>query len=460
MIWEFLRPFFDYGRTKLIDTGAFTRKNKRFTMEKSSRLSGFYKYTLAERIQLVKTWASLDENVDTVLNGQLGMTASLADNMVENVIGVYGLPLGVATNFRINQQDYLIPMVIEEPSVVAACSFAAKLVRDGGGFTTSSTEALMIGQIQVLDIDNAEIAAQKILAAKDELLKQVNDPDLTIVKLGGGARDIEVRVFHETAIGEMVVVHLIYDTQDAMGANVINTACETLAPTIENLTNGRVNLRILSNLSDRRLATAECLIPANSLATEDYDGSLVVQNIVEAAVFAEVDPYRATTHNKGIMNGIDAVLIATGNDWRAIEAGSHAYAAKNGQYTSMTKWWADDNGDLRGKLTLPMAIGIVGGATKVHPTAKIALQILGVESARKLSEVVVAVGLAQNLAAIRALATEGIQSGHMSLHARQLALAAGASGEMVNRIAQMMIKENNIRLERAKILANELAIQQ
>lgn len=425
-------------------------------MEKSSRISGFFKYSMNERIDMVKQWADLDENASSILNGQMGMTASLADHMIENVIGLYGLPLGVATNFQINQKDYLIPMVIEEPSVVAACSFAAKLARDGGGFITSSTESLMIGQIQVLDINDVEIATEQILAAKDELLAQVNDPNLTIVKLGGGANDIEVRTFPDTSIGNMVVVHLIYDTRDAMGANVINTACEMLAPQIEALTGGRVNLRILSNLSDRRLASAECIIPTQSLSTENYDGSIVVQNIVEAGVFAEVDPYRATTHNKGIMNGIDAVLIATGNDWRAVEAGAHAYAAKNGHYTSMTKWWTDENGNLRGKLTLPMAVGIVGGATKVHPTAKIALQILGIESAQELSEVVVAVGLAQNLAAIRALATDGIQLGHMSLHARQLALAAGAEGETINQIAETMIAEGNIRLERAKLLVHEI----
>jgi hydroxymethylglutaryl-CoA reductase len=426
-------------------------------MGKSSRLSGFYKYSLTQRVKLVCEWAGLGDVANLILDGQNGMTTILADNMIENVIGVYGLPLGIATNFQINQQDYLIPMVIEEPSVVAACSFAAKLVRDGGGFTTSSTEPLMIGQIQVLDVDDIDVAAKQILATKDDLLAHINDPNLTIAKLGGGARDIEVRLFPETSIGGMIVVHLIYDTRDAMGANVINTACEALAPHIEALTGGRVNLRILSNLSDHRLATAECLIPSTSLTTDEYDGSLVVQNIVEAAVFAEVDPYRAATHNKGIMNGIDAVLIATGNDWRAVESGAHAYTARNGQYTSMTKWWADGNGNLRGKLTLPMAIGTVGGATKVHPTAKITLQILGLKSARELSEVVVAVGLAQNLAAIRALATDGIQLGHMALHARQLALAAGAGGELVNRIAQTMIEENNIRLDRAKTLANELA---
>lgn len=416
----------------------------------SSRIAGFYRWSLAERQTFVQEWASLHNPIPQ------GLDPDLANQMIENVVSVYGLPFGIATNFQINGRDYLIPMVIEEPSVVAACSFAAKLVREGGGFQTTSDEPLMIGQIQVLDIDDLERAIAQIHAAEADLLAQANDPDLTIVKMGGGAKALELRPFPDTAIGPMLVIHILYDTRDAMGANAINTACESLAPTIEALTDGRVNLRILSNLSDRRTATAICKIPPAAFATEGMTGAEVVQSIIEAAVFAEVDPYRAVTHNKGVMNGIDAVLMATGNDWRAVEAGAHAYSIHDAHYTSMTRWWADEAGNLNGRLQLPMAVGIVGGATKVHPLAQTALQILGVQSARELSEVVVAVGLAQNLAAIRALATEGIQAGHMSLHARQLAIAAGAVGEMVGQVVEMMLMEGQIRLERAKAIIEQL----
>ena len=424
--------------------------------QRSSRIAGFYKRSLAERIAILTQWADLTQVEQTILLGMAGLTADLADKMIENVVGIYSLPLGVATNFRINDRDYLIPMAIEEPSVVAAASNAARLVRDGGGFYTTSDQPLMIGQIQVLDMPDVYQAAENVMAEKEVLLDTINDPSLTIIKIGGGPRDIEVRIFEDTSLGAMLVVHLIYDVRDAMGANVINTACETLAPLIEELTGGRVNLKILSNFSDKRMAGATCMVPSASLATDTLSGEDVVRSIVEAGVFAEVDPYRAVTHNKGVMNGIDAVLIATANDWRAVEAGAHAHSIINGNYTSMTRWWADDQGNLRGRLTLPMAVGTVGGATNVHPMAKLSLKILGVQSARELSEVIVCVGLAQNLAAIRALATEGIQVGHMSLHARQLALAAGAQGDMVMRIAETMIAEGNIRLERAKSLVAEL----
>ena len=347
-------------------------------------------------------------------------------------------------------------MVIEEPSVVAAVSNAARLFRAGGGFTTSSDDPVMIGHLQVLDLNDLETAAEYILSHKAELLKLADEVGGSIVKRGGGARDIEVRTFPDTPIGPMLVVHLLLDCRDAMGANAINTAVEHLAPHIEALTGGRVNLRILSNLTDRRKAKAEGMIPAVELATESLSGTEVVRAVVEAGVFAEVDPYRAATHNKGIMNGIDPVIIATGNDWRAIEAGAHAYAARDGSYTSMTKWWQDNAGDLHGSIEIPLSVGIVGGATRVHPTAQVALKILGIESAQQLAEIIAAVGLAQNLAALRALATEGIQRGHMSLHAKQLAIAAGASGELVSHIVQTMIEEGNIRLERAKQLVLEL----
>jgi hydroxymethylglutaryl-CoA reductase len=425
----------------------------------TSRIPGFYKRSLAERAAVVAQWANLTPQEQTTLLGLSGLTAAQADNMIENAIGLYALPLGIATNFLINGQDYLIPMVIEEPSVVAAVSNAARLFREGGGFTTSSDEPVMIGQIQVLDVPDIYIAAGAVMAQREMLLAEADKVGGSIVKHGGGARDIQVRPILKTSAGPMLIVHLLYDTRDAMGANAINTAVEHLAPLIEQITGGHVNLRILSNLTDQRKARAEGMIPASELATESVSGDEAVRAIVEAGVFAEVDPYRATTHNKGIMNGIDAVVIATGNDWRAIEAGAHAYAARDGQYTSLTHWWQDEDGNLRGSIELPLAVGIVGGATRVHPAAGLALRILGIQSARQLAEVIAAVGMAQNLAAMRALATEGIQRGHMRMHARQLAVAAGASGELVTRVVQTMIEEGNIRLERAKTLVSELSQQ-
>jgi hydroxymethylglutaryl-CoA reductase len=425
--------------------------------EHTSRLPGFYKRTLAERAAMVAQWAGLRPEEQAALLGLSGLNASQADNMIENAIGIYALPLGVATNFLINGQDYLVPMVIEEPSVIAAVSNAAKMFREGGGFVTSSTEPVMIGQIQVVDLPDIYAAAGAVKAQRKMLMAEADKVGGSIVKHGGGACDIQVRPIMETPIGPMLIVHLLYDTRDAMGANAVNTAVEHLAPFIEQLTGGRVNLRILSNLTDQRRARAEGMIPASELQTGNLRGEDAVRAIVEAGIFAEVDPYRATTHNKGIMNGIDAVVIATGNDWRAIEAGAHAYAARDGQYTSLTKWWQDENGNLRGAIELPMAVGIVGGATRVHPAAQIALKILGIQSARHLAEIIAAVGMAQNLAAMRALATEGIQNGHMRMHARQLAVAAGASGDMVTRIVQTMIAEGNIRLERAKALVSELS---
>lgn len=423
----------------------------------SSRIAGFYQLSVEERIATLKDWVAKEpDDIASILHGVNGLDITTAEHMIENVVGIFGLPFGIATNFQINGRDYLIPMVVEEPSIVAACSNSAKVIRAGGGFITHSTEPVMIGQLQVLDMPDMNQAQANILTHKDELLGLINDPTSSIVKRGGGVRGLELRPFEDNRIGNMLVVHILYDVRDAMGANAINTACETLAPHIERLTGGRVNLRILSNYTTHRTATATCRVPANALTTPDMDGELVVQRIVEAGVFAEIDTYRAVTHNKGIMNGIDPVLIATGNDWRAVEAGAHAYASRDGHYRSMTRWWQDDNGDLCGELSLPLAVGIVGGATKVHPTAQLALQLLGVDSAQELSEIVVAVGLAQNLGAIRALATHGIQKGHMALHARQLAIAAGAPSEQISVIAAQLIQEGNIRLERAKSLVQEL----
>ena len=425
------------------------------TTQRTSRLPGFYKLPLVERVSRIAAWAGLTADEQQVLLGLGGLDAEQASHMIENAIGVYALPLGVATNFLVNGQDYLIPMVIEEPSVVAAVSNAAKLFREGGGFRTSSDEPVMIGQIQVLDVPDVYGAAEAVLANREMLLAEADRVGGSIVKHGGGARGIEVRPFPDTPAGPMLVIHLLYDTRDAMGANAINTAAEHLANHVEAITGGRVNLRILSNLSDRRKARAEGMIPAVELATDSLSGEQVVKSIVEAGVFAAIDPYRAATHNKGIMNGIDPVVIATGNDWRAIEAGAHAYAARDGQYTSLTKWWQDEDGNLRGAIELPLAVGIVGGATRVHPAAGLALRIMNIQSARQLAEIIAAVGLAQNLAAMRALATVGIQQGHMRMHARQLAVAAGATGDLVARVVQTMIEEGNIRLERAKVLVQE-----
>lgn len=422
----------------------------------TSRLPGFYKRSLAERAAIVAQWANLTPSEQSMLLGVSGLNAASADNMIENAVGVYGLPLGIATNFLINDTDYLVPMVVEEPSVVAAVSFAAKLFRAGGGFTASSDEPVMIGQIQVLDVADVYVAAGAVKGQQALLLEEANKVGGSIVRYGGGARDIEVRPLTNTPIGPMLIVHLLFDTRDAMGANAVNTAVEHLAPFIEEITGGRVNLRILSNLSDRRKARAWGIIPADELATGDLDGPTVVRSIIEAWAFAAADSYRATTHNKGIMNGIDAVVIATGNDWRAVEAGAHAYAARDGHYTSLTQYWQEDNGDLGAGIELPLAVGTVGGATRVHPAAQIALKILRTSSARQLAEVMAAVGLAQNLAAVRALATTGIQHGHMRMHARQLAIAAGASGADVARVVEAMINEGNIRLERAKTLVADL----
>jgi hydroxymethylglutaryl-CoA reductase len=423
---------------------------------KNSRLSGFYKKTHAEKLDILQTWAGLSHDEIEIAKGTQGLTYEQANNMIENVIGTYSLPFAIATNFLINQKDYLIPIVIEEPSVVAALSNAAKLFREGGGFITKSDEPIMIGQIQILDIKDIQQTKKLLLAHKTDILEKANEVGGNIVKRGGGARDIEVRLFPNTAIGNMIVLHMLYDTREAMGANAINTAVEHLAPYIEEITECRVNLKILSNLTDRRKAYAEGMIPASELTRDDISGEEAVRSIVEAGVFAEVDPYRATTHNKGIMNGIDAIVMATGNDWRAIEAGAHAYAVRGGSYSSLTRWWQDPDGNLRGSIEIPMAIGIVGGATKVHPTAQVALKILDIESARELAEVIACVGLAQNLGAIRALATEGIQHGHMRMHAKQLAVAAGASNEQVPVVTQMMIREGNIRLERAKEIVKTL----
>jgi len=384
-----------------------------------------------------------------------GLTPDQADHMIENVIGSHNLPLGVALNFVVNQKEILVPMAIEEPSVVAGASFMAKLARAGGGFQATTSQPLMIGQMQVLDLDDINTARLKLYENKATLLAEADEIDPVLKKLGGGARDLEVRTVEDSPIGPFLVIHLIYDVRDAMGANAVNTACERLAPRVEAITGGRVHLRILSNLADRRLARVRCTIPVKELAFDEYSGEQVRDGIIEAWAFAAVDPYRAATHNKGIMNGVDAVVIASGNDWRAIEAGAHAYAARSGHYTSLSTWAKDADGNLVGTLEMPMAVGIVGGATKVHPTARAALKLMGITTAAELAEIIASVGLAQNLAALRALATEGIQRGHMSLHARQVATAAGASGDMIEKLAAQLVAEKTVRIDRAEEILKE-----
>lgn len=382
-----------------------------------------------ERLATLAARAELTTHEQAVLQGAAGLDRRVADHMIENVVGVYGLPLGVATNFLINGRDVLVPMAVEEPSVVAGASYAAKLVRAGGGFRTSSTPPHMIGQIQVLDVPDPHAARSGLLAKDAELLAVADHTDPVLVGLGGGARGLEVRFIESSPVGPQLVVHLIFDTRDAMGANAVNTACEALAPHIEAITGGRAVLRILSNLADRRLVRAQCTVPAASLTTtidrHSIAGSDVASRIVEAYALAAADPYRAATHNKGIMNGVDAVVIATGNDWRAVEAGAHAYAARDGRYTSLSQWERTRDGDLTGTLEMPLAVGTVGGTGRTHPVPAVALKLLGVHGAGELAEVIAAVGLAQNLAALRALATEGIQRGHMRLHARQRQMTSG-----------------------------------
>ncbi len=402
-------------------------------------------------IPLAERAAALGLSPEAIAHLRAGLTLEQADHMIENVIGLYALPLGVAQHFVVNGRALRgVPMVIEEASVVAACSFAAKLARAGGGFQAGSSAPIMIGQIQVLDVPDLSRAQQHIAEARAALLDWLNHENPTTRSRHARAVEITARTLEGTP--PMLIVELHYDCGDAMGANLINTACEALAPRVAALTGGRVNLRILSNLSDRRLAWARCVVPTRQLAEDAHAARAAAQHIVEASLFAERDPHRAATHNKGIMNGIDAVAIATGNDWRAIEAGAHAYAARAGRYTALATWRLNAAGDLEGHIELPLAVGIVGGATRVHPVAQAALQLLEVHSARELAEIMACVGLAQNFAAIRALAMEGIQQGHMSLHARQIAIAAGATGEQIERIAAQLVAERNVRLERAKQL--------
>ncbi|HJX24275.1 MAG TPA: hydroxymethylglutaryl-CoA reductase, degradative [Candidatus Bathyarchaeia archaeon] len=416
----------------------------------SSEISGFYKLTPAERLEKVKILAGLTEEEVKTTESMGGLSLGQADRMIENVIGGISIPLGIAVNFLVNSKDYLIPMAIEEPSVVAAASHAAKIARVRGGFWSTSTPPIMIGQIQIVDVPDPISAKGFILKKKMDILKVANDQDPILSKLGGGAKDLEVKII-DTQVGPMVITELMVDCRDAMGANAVNTMAEAVAPMVEEISGGRVNLRILSNLATKRLVKSTATFEREALG-----GEVVVDRIIEAYAFAAADPYRAATHNKGVMNGITSVVLATGNDTRAIEAGAHAYASRLGRYTTLTTWKKDDNGDLSGVIEMPLAVGLIGGATVSHPMARIAVKILGVRNANELGEVIGAVGLAQNLAALRALATEGIQRGHMRLHARNVAVMAGASGELIDKVAEAMVRERKVRADEARRLLHEM----
>ncbi|MFQ5774828.1 MAG: hydroxymethylglutaryl-CoA reductase, degradative [Kiloniellaceae bacterium] len=420
---------------------------------RSSRIRGFHAASHRERLGIVAEFANLAPEAVARFGDTGNLPFALADRLVENVIGTMNVPLGIATNMIVDGRDLLVPMATEESSVIAAVCNAAKQCRDSGGFVTSTTGSRMIGQIQLVDMPDPQLARHKILERRNAIKRLCDEQDPVLVELGGGFVDLEVRVL-ETAAGAMVISHLIVDTRDAMGANVVNTMAEALAPKIAEWTGGRVYLRILSNLADRRLARAHAVWPLEAIATTQTSGEAVRDGIVSASHFAAADPYRAATHNKGIMNGVTAVALATGNDTRAIEAGAHAYAARAGRYTSLSRWEATAGGDLAGTLELPLAVGTVGGATKLHPTARLCLDIMGVGSAEELQRVIVAVGLAQNFAALKALATLGVQHGHMRLHAQNVAMMAGAVGEEIDAVAEAMTARGAVRHD---VAAAELA---
>ncbi len=418
------------------------------SQNKSSTVSGFYKLPVEKRLEFVKDFANLENEEIKLFSSCLDI--GIADRMIENVLGSFEIPLGIAVNFQINGKDYLVPMATEESSVVAAASNAAKIARIKGGFKTECTDPLMIGQIQILHMEDVAESAQKIMNKKKEILHLANEQDKVLVKFGGGAKDIEVRIL-DSSLGKMIVTHLIVDVRDAMGANAVNTMCEALAPMLEEITGGKVRLKILSNLADKRIVKAKAIFDK-----EKMGGEQIVDAFLESYNLAAIDPYRAATHNKGIMNGIDSVIIATGNDFRAIEAGAHAYASRNGQYTSLSHYYKDKNGDLVGELELPMAIGIIGGAGNIHPKAKLCKKILGIKTAKELADIVVSVGLAQNFAAVFALSTVGIQKGHMTLHAKNIAVMAGATGSLIDKVANQMIKEGKIKLDRAEEILKDI----
>jgi len=428
-------------------------------MTRSSRIPGFYKLSLEER----RTKLAEDLGIELATLVAPTLDEETANHMVENVVGVYGLPLGIALNFQVNGTDYLVPMCVEEPSVIAAASNAAKMIREGGGFQAEADDPIMISQVQLDAVHDTLAATQAIDAHAAEIIRMADAAYPSLVVRGGGCRGIEVRTLRRSTKNEpgMLAVHLYVDVRDAMGANLVNTIAEAVAPRLGELADADVGLRILSNLADRRCVRVTCRVPAKCLATDGHSGDEVRDGIVAASRFAELDPYRAATHNKGIMNGVDAVVIATGNDWRGVEAGAHAYAAdkgENGGYGPLATWRvADDgSGDLVGRIELPMAVGTVGGTLRVHPGARLALKILGVERASELGIIMACAGMASNMAALRALASEGIQKGHMSLHARSLALHVGATGELVDRVAEEMSRLGDVRAEVAQQILERL----
>lgn len=417
-----------------------------------SKLPNFRALSPSERLRHIAKAAHFSDAEWEQLAKPGALSLETADGMIENVIGTFELPMAVAGYFQINGKDVLVPMAVEEPSIVAAASYMAKLARDAGGFRTSSTGPLMRAQVQVIGVSDPYGARLSILKHRDELIELANARDKVLIGLGGGCKEIEVHVFPDTPRGAMVVAHLIVDVRDAMGANTVNTMAESVAGRVEEITGGKVRLRILSNLADLRLARAQVRYSAETLKTKAYSGADVIAGVVDACLFAAIDPYRAATHNKGIMNGIDPVIVATGNDWRAVEAGAHAFACRGGRYTSLTSWEIANNGDLVGSIEMPMPVGLVGGATKTHPLARLALKIMDVKSAQELGEIAVAVGLAQNMGALRALSTEGIQRGHMALHARNIALAAGATGKDVDWVVKKMVATKNVSVDYAMSL--------
>ena len=427
--------------------------------DRSSEISGFYRRSIAERREAIREWGGLSDAEMAAYEFPPGIDPATIDRMIENVIGVFPLPLGVATHFRVNGVDRLVPMALEEPSVVAAASNSAKVARSSGGFFASSSPPVMIGQVQLLEVPDPAAARHRILAERERLLDAANALDPVLVKFGGGAKDLEVRLL-ESPRGPMVVVHLLVDARDAGGMNAVNTMCEALGPELARIAGGRFRLRIISNLAIHRVVRARATFPAAALATENATGPQVVDAILEAYAFAVADPFRCATHNKGIMNGISAVVIATGNDFRAIEAGAHSFAAWTAApghvIRPLTAYEKDANGDLVGSIEVPMPVGLVGGATAVHPTAKANVKLLGVKSARELGEIIASVGLAQNFGALRALATEGIQRGHMELHARNLAVSAGARPDEIDRVAERLVRERAVRFDRAKAILDEL----
>jgi hydroxymethylglutaryl-CoA reductase len=422
------------------------------------RIPEFYKLSVEERVRAVHERGLINSaDFRALASGRHTLDLEAADKMIENVVGVMGLPLGLGMNLLVNDKQYIVPMVVEEPSVIAALGSACKLIRSCGGFRAEATDPILIGQIQIVNLPDMEKAKQALRDRKQDLINLANSFHPNMVARGGGARDIELFVHPLPSSGKpMLVVHLLVDTRDAMGANLVNGMCEGIAPLVESITGGEVFLRILSNLTDRALVRAHCRIPLSELAGRGYSGEQARDGIIVAAEFAAVDPYRAATHNKGIMNGIDPIAIATGNDWRAIEAGAHAYAARSGRYSSLTDWWADEQGNLCGRIEVPIKVGIVGAPIESNPTVALNLRLLGVDSATELAQVMGAVGLAQNFAAIRALATEGIQKGHMTLHARSVVTAAGAAKEVFDEVLERLVQSGIIKVWKAQEIIADL----